>query len=183
MSGMSALSGGIGGSNGLAALQDRLFARIDANGNGQISPNELAVFEQNLPGADGASGNSPQVPFNKIDTNGDGSISLAEFQDFGQQQTQANAALLQMQEQSGVQGAQHRHHHHHHGASAPGQAQSSDPSALFNQIDTNKDGSISASEWASAFGSGGATTVAGGTQAAANATDPLQALLSLNTLV
>ena len=179
MSGMSAISGRLGSAAGLSAFQDKLFAKIDTNGDGQISPDELAAFRQNLPGANGASGTSSQDLFNKIDTNGDGSISPAEFQAYGQQQAQTRAAMLQLQEQSGMQ--PHRHHHHHHASTGSGQAQPTDPTALFKQLDTNQDGSISASEWAAAFGNGTTGTSTTGTQTAgAAAADPLQQLL--NTL-
>jgi hypothetical protein len=179
MSGMSAISGSLGSTTGLSAFQDRLFAKVDTNSDGQISPGELAAFGQNLPGANGASGNSTQDLFNKIDTNGDGSISLAEFQSYGQQQAQARAALLQVQEQSGS--LKPHHHHHHHASSESGQTPPTDPTALFNQIDTNQDGSISASEWAAAFGKGNSTAVSAGAQTAStSAADPL--LQALNTL-
>jgi len=180
MSGMSAISGSLGPSYSLSAYQSQLFAKVDSNSDGQISPAELAALGQNLPGADGTSGNSSQGLFNKIDTNGDGSISLAEFQVYNQQQAQAQASLLQVQEESGSQ--KPHHHHHHHASSQTGQTQSTDPTALFNQIDTNQDGSISASEWAAAFGNNSTTVASTGAQTnTASATNPL--LQTLNALV
>ena len=51
--------------------QTDLFGRIDANSEGQISPDEMSAFGQNLPGASGTGLKNKNL-FQKIDTNGDG---------------------------------------------------------------------------------------------------------------
>lgn len=182
MSGMSAIGSGQQSSALFAAFQNRLFGKIDSDSNGQISPEELAAFGQNLPGANGTSqsgGNSATNLFNQIDTNGDGSISKDELNAYSQQQAQTRAAMLQEQENSGVKP---KHHHHHHGSSGSGQTKSPDPTAMFNTLDTNQDGSVSATEWAAAFGTNGSATVSANSQTADNnSVDTL--LQTLNKLV
>jgi Ca2+-binding EF-hand superfamily protein len=164
MSGMSAIGCGQQSSASIAAFQNKLFGKIDTNSDGQISPAELAAFGQ-------GSGGSNSTLFNQIDTNGDGSISKNELNAYLQQQAQTRAALLKAQEDSGVKP---KHHHHHHGSSGSGQTQSPDPTAMFNTLDTNQDGSVSASEWAAAFGTNGSVKVSASTQPANNS--------SVNTL-
>jgi Ca2+-binding EF-hand superfamily protein len=174
MSGMSAIGCGQQSSASIAAFQNKLFGKIDTNSDGQISPDELAAFGQNLPSASGtgqSGGGSNSTLFNQIDTNGDGSISKNELNAYLQQQAQTRAALLKAQEDSGVKP---KHHHHHHGSSGSGQTQSPDPTAMFNTLDTNQDGSVSASEWAAAFGTNGSVKVSASTQPANNS--------SVNTL-
>jgi Ca2+-binding EF-hand superfamily protein len=181
MSGMSAIGCGQQSSASIAAFQNNLFSKIDTDSNGQISPDELAAFGQNLPGASGTgqSGTSSNSAlFNQIDTNGDGSITKDELNAYMQQQAQTRAALLQLQEDSGVKPK----HHHHHGSSGSGQTQSPDPTAIFNTLDTNQDGSVSATEWAAAFGTNGSANVSASTQSADN--NSINTLLeTLNKLV
>ena len=182
MSGMSAIGCGQQSSANIAAFQNKLFGKIDTDSNGQISPDELAAFGQNLPGASGTdqSGTSSNSTlFNQIDTNGDGSITKDELNSYLQQQAQTRAAMLQAQEDSG---AKPKHHHHHHGSSGPGQTQSPDPTAMFNTIDTNQDGSVSAAEWAAAFGKNGPVNVSASTQSADNSSAN-KLLETLNKLV
>ncbi len=182
MSGMSAIGSGQQCSASIAAFQNALFGKIDSGSNGQISPEELAAFGQNLPGASGTSQSSSSSAsnlFNQIDTNGDGSISRDELNAYAQQQAQNCAAMLQAQEDSGVKP---KHPHHHHGSSGSGQTKSPDPTAMFNTLDTNQDGSVSASEWAAAFGTNGSATVSANSQTADN--NSIDTLLqTLNKLV
>jgi Ca2+-binding EF-hand superfamily protein len=113
--------------------------------------------------------------FNAMDTNGDGSVSEAEMEAYiegkGGTQSQADAlyaALTQENNASGASGLSEaqfasdvsqaqgpgHHHHHHHGSFALG-ALASDPagaaSQIFNALDTNHDGTVSADEFAAAF--------------------------------
>ncbi len=157
MSTSSIMGLGLASSAYLSGQQDQLFARIDANGDGQISPDEMNAFRQNLPGASESDSAKKQNLFNKIDTNGDGSISKDEWAAHRAQKAKTRAALLQVQEQSG--GVQGKHKHH-----GPSGARASNPAANFNALDTNKDGTVSAEEWAAAFGNTGGTTLSSDVQ-------------------
>jgi len=126
--------------------QQDLFSQIDANGDGQISPDEMSSFGKNLPGGGHF---QKQGLFRKIDANGDGSISKDEWAAHRAQRDKTRAALLQVQEQSGGG--------HHHGPS--GARRSSAASQTFNALDTNKDGVVSAEEWTAAYGSANSATV------------------------
>ncbi|MES1180198.1 MAG: EF-hand domain-containing protein [Hyphomicrobium sp.] len=156
-----------------------LFSQLDVNGDGQISPDELSAFGQNLPGGSDASARRKNL-FQKIDTNGDGTVTKDEWTAYQAERAKTRAALLQVQEQSGgVQG----HHHRHHGGSG---IRNSNPSAVFNQLDTNKDGVISADEWAAAYGTTGGVTVSSdvqtaGAQPASGVVDSLNSAVSTAT--
>src|SRR5215469_8029694 len=65
-------------SSAYSPQQQDLFSKIDANGDGQITPDEMSSFGQNLPGARGKGLSDPKL-FQKIDTNGDGVISKDEW--------------------------------------------------------------------------------------------------------
>ncbi len=157
MSTSSIMGLGLASSAYIPGQQDQLFGRIDANGDGQISPDEMNAFRQNLPGVSGSDSAKKQNLFNKIDTNGDGSISNQEWAAHRAQRTKTRAALLQVQEQSGGVSGKHRHH-------GPSGARSSNPAANFNALDTNKDGTVSADEWAAAFGNTAGATLSSDVQ-------------------
>jgi EF-hand domain pair len=112
-----------------APQESPLFAKFDADGNGQISQSE---FEKAM--GQGANQSTADALFNKIDANGDGSISQDEMKSA-------------IQKAHGGGG----HHHHHHVQQADQSQQSSDPlQALLSgagadgttsQSTTNSDGS------------------------------------------
>jgi hypothetical protein len=104
-----------------------LFAKFDANGDGQISQSE---FENAIgPGADQS---KVDALFDKLDANGDGSINQDELH-------------------SALQKAHGGHHHHHHVQDADQSQQSGDPlqsllsgasaDGATSQSATNSDGS------------------------------------------
>jgi hypothetical protein len=128
--------------------QTDLFGRIDANSDGQISPDEMASFGQNLPGASGTGLKNKNL-FQKIDTNGDGIITKEEWAAHRQQRQKSAAALLQVQEQAGTR--------RHSGPSGPRQV---NPGSTFSTLDTNRDGTVSREEWAASFGAAGSVTLA-----------------------
>lgn len=149
---------GIAAANGntnsiLAALisqsqqQEKLFATMDADGNGQISPGEFTAFGQNLPSIAESHGRPTQNRFSRIDSNSDGAISRAEWLRYTQQHTQTRSALLQIQEGTSAQPS--------HGA-----GRSPEATQVFNRLDTNRDGTVSSQEWAAAFGNSNAASVA-----------------------
>jgi Ca2+-binding EF-hand superfamily protein len=120
-------------SDGPPALGQR-FAAADANGDGEISGDELkADMAKHAPAgaaaATTADGSDPSTALlAKLDKDGDGSISKSEF-----------AAM--------------KPHHggHHHGApsgvqSADSSSSRSSSSTSFDPADTNKDGTVSADE-------------------------------------
>jgi Ca2+-binding EF-hand superfamily protein len=128
--------------------QTDLFGRIDANSDGQISPDELTSFGQNLPGANGTGLKSKKL-FQKIDTNGDGIVTKEEWAAHRQQRQKSAAALLQVQEQAGTRKQS--------GPSGPRQV---NPGSTFSTLDTNRDGMVSREEWAASFGAAGSVTLA-----------------------
>ncbi len=127
--------------------QTDLFSKIDGNSDGQISPDELSSFGQNLPGANGTGLRNKNL-FQKIDTNGDGIITKEEWAAHRQQRQKSSAALLQVQEQAGARQS---------GPSGPRQVK---PGSTFSTLDTNKDGIVSREEWAASFGAAGSVTLA-----------------------
>lgn len=147
-----------------------LFNQTDTDGSGGISQSEFAAIGQNLPGASSTTGNSGTSSlFSQIDTDGDGSISKDELSAYAkQQQTQAQQALLSLQElfgsgSSSATSGHHGHHHHHGGqtdstasttgsdsSGADGSTTSTNPlDALFQAMDGNGDGSLSKDELSS----------------------------------
>jgi len=126
MQALLSVQGDQGSSN--APPKSPLFAKLDTNGDGQISQSE---FEAAIgPGADQS---KVDALFDKIDANGDGSISQDEMR-----------SAIQKAHGGG-------HHHHHHVQDADQSQQSSDPlQALLSgssadgatsQSATNADGS------------------------------------------
>ena len=111
-----------------AQSPSQLFAKLDTNGDGQISQSE---FESAL-GAAGVDTSSADALFSKLDINGDGSISESEL-------TSAKRG--------------HGHHHHHHGggetqaSGSSGQnpldalLSSADATGASTQTASNSDGS------------------------------------------
>jgi Ca2+-binding EF-hand superfamily protein len=57
--------------------QDDLFAKVDTDGSGALSEDELNALSERMQ-ADGMGGEAPS--FSKLDSNGDGSLSQAEFE-------------------------------------------------------------------------------------------------------
>lgn len=143
--------------------QTDLFSRIDANGDRQISPDEMSAFGQNLPGAQGR-GLKDKNLFQKIDTNGDGIVTKEEWAAHRAARERTQNALLKLQEQSGASGA-HRHHH------GPSGARPASPGATFSALDTNKDGIVSAEEWAASYGGNSGVTVSSDVKPVGAATD------------
>jgi Ca2+-binding EF-hand superfamily protein len=118
-----------------------VFAKIDANGDGSISQDELNQF---LSSPDG-SGDKDRIAqlFNAIDTNQDGKI--------GKDENSASAAKP------------HRHHDHHGHAGASA-AMSGLVDGSFDALDTNHDGVVSTDELAAAGINSGATKPTGSSE-------------------
>ena len=107
----------------------KLFAKLDTNGDGQISKDEFSAAASKA----GADSSVADAVFNKIDANGDGSVTQDEL-------TKADKA-----------GGHHHHHHVGGGGGAPSAGGAQDPleamlssasaSGATTQTSTNADGS------------------------------------------
>jgi len=122
------------GTSGLSNYQQKIFGKLDADGDGTITSTEL----QSAFGADNK--DAADYVMSKLDTNGDGSISQSEF----------GAGT--------TRGASGHHHHHMHAGPPPDASQSAqggqaaqDPLAALlsssadgasSQTANNSDGSI-----------------------------------------
>jgi len=121
------------GSRGPAALQEKLFSKLDVNGDGGIDQSELGDFLNYVSSATGSASQTDSAQlFKTLDADGDGAISKQELTDgakklFEQLRTQ----LMSTQgEKSGEAQSAHK----------------PDPKELFAKIDANGDGSISQDE-------------------------------------
>jgi len=107
------------------------FDKLDANGDGSISLDELESTRKNMPAGKSGSADRAQAFLKKLDTNGDGSISKDEFAAFqSNMASQVQAMMLKYQEQ----------------ANASPQAESANAQDMFAKIDANGDGSIAPDE-------------------------------------
>ncbi len=106
----------------------KLFAKLDTDGDGQISKDEFSAAASKA----GADSSVADAVFNKIDSNGDGSVTQDEL-------TKADKA------------SRPHHHHHVHGGGAQGAGGAQDPleamlstssaSGATTKTSTNADGS------------------------------------------
>lgn len=124
----------------------------------------MSSFGQNLPGS-GKNGLKSQNLFQKIDTNGDGIISKEEWAAHRAARERTQNALLKLQEQSGGASG------HRHRLEGPSGARQGKPGATFSALDTNKDGIVSAEEWAAANGTASGITTASDVKPANAAND------------
>lgn len=106
------------------AVQGKHFAKMDKNGDGQISREEAAAF--------------PHLSkrFDKIDTNRDGNLSKDEMKAAAQQMRDHRFALIDTNNDGLISRSE--------AAARPKLA------ARFDQLDTNKDGNLSREELAAA---------------------------------
>ncbi len=115
-----------------SALQEKLFSKLDVNGDGGVDQSELGQFmDFATSSASGTSQSGSADLFKSLDTNGDGSLSKTELSDgakklFDELRTQLMSAS------SGTSDSQ--------SVAKP------DPSDLFAKIDSNGDGSIDKNE-------------------------------------
>ncbi len=100
-----------------SSASQRLFSKLDTNGDGQIDKSELTAFASQLQSRTGRSLNVDQT-LATYDTNGDGTLAPDELTNMMQTRMAAH----------------HASGHHHHGG------------GLFAKIDTNGDGQIDKSE-------------------------------------
>jgi Ca2+-binding EF-hand superfamily protein len=111
------------------------FSSLDTDGDGSISQSEL---ETAITNAGGTAGEADTV-YSALGGTSDSGISQASFA------SAAQAGAPNGPPPGGPPPG--GHHHHHHSGSA-----SSSASSIFNALDTNQDGSVSADELSSALG-------------------------------
>jgi Ca2+-binding EF-hand superfamily protein len=140
------------------AFANRVVAKGDSDGDGQLSQAEFTTLRQNVPGGNngsaGAASDAASL-FQQIDTDGNGQASKSELSAFDQKlMDNLKSALLQLQELHGGGSSQGTDAGDGTQAAsgASGQAGGASPvDQLFASLDTNKDGSISADEFKAAL--------------------------------
>lgn len=133
------------GSASTGSAGDDLFSKLDTDGSGGVSNDELqALFDKMASdsGASNTSGPSASDVFSKLDTNGDGALTQTEF-DAGRPQGP--------QDGQGVQGAGGMPPPPPPGggggpAGAGGSSASSSASTTYDPLDSNQDGTVSLAE-------------------------------------
>lgn len=141
----------------------KMFARLDADGDGKVTQEEFATAMTKRQGASGQADPNrpdPAAIFQKADTNADGSITLDEFK----------TAMAQMRPAGG-------HHGQRAGGPPPGPPPAGandgdgddDSGKVFDKLDTNHDGVVSMAELLAAVQAPGADDASGSTSAGGTA--------------
>jgi Ca2+-binding EF-hand superfamily protein len=137
----SSISGASGGFNAasLKQMQEQMFKAVDSNSDNKIDKAEMSTFQKSQQ-ADGKQG-GPSVDemFSNMDSDSDGAISRLE----------SDAALAKMSQQMQAQGPPPPPPPEDSNASSSDSSESS--ATVFDALDTNKDGTVSASELLAAF--------------------------------
>lgn len=138
-SSISGVSGGFSAAS-LKQMQEQMFKAVDNNGDNKIDKSEMSAF-QKAQQADGKQG-GPTVDemFTNMDSDSDGAISRLE----------SDAALAKMSQQMQSQGPPPPPPPEENSSSS---SDSSSSNAIFDALDTNKDGTVSASELLAALSS------------------------------
>ena len=140
---MSSLSGVSGASSPWSSMggssvsrQERMFAKIDSNGDGSVDKAELQTAFDAIAQKTGGTAKSADALFGKFDTNGDGKLSASEL-DAGMKSLRSKPTST-----VGMAGAQGKP-----AAGGPaGGGSSGATSASTDPLDTNGDGVVSALE-------------------------------------
>jgi len=122
---------GTQGAQAKQALQEKLFTKLDADGNGSIDKSELSDFMSFVASAQGTQASDSSQLFSKLDTDGDGAVSQSELAD--------GARSLFQQLRSQMMSASS-------GTSQPPAVDQSRMDDLFSKMDANGDGSVSKDE-------------------------------------
>jgi len=147
---MSAISGlgssssyaSYGGNGGVdpAKMKEKMFAAMDANGDGDVSKTELQSLLDKMSAASGTSSTvSVDDIMNSVDTDGDGSLSKSEFAASGPKPKDSYGSDNLSAQMSTAQFA--------HMAGAGGPPPGPPPSGDLSSLDEDDDGSISSTEF------------------------------------
>ncbi|MEW9899502.1 EF-hand domain-containing protein [Chitinivorax sp. PXF-14] len=134
-------------------MQEKLFSKLDSNGDGQLSSSELDVLAKAAPQGMQSLFSGSDSAFTQSDTNGDGSLSVDEFKSAMQQVEQQLHSQFQQMRIGGAQGGPPSGPPPGDGdgdgddTQAVGSTQaSSRQQKLFDKLDTDQDGQVSAAE-------------------------------------
>lgn len=144
---MSAISG-LGSSSSYASyggvdpakMKEKMFAAMDANGDGDVSKTELQSLLDKMSAASGTSSTvSVDDIMNSVDTDGDGSLSKSEFAASGPKPKDSYGSDNLSAQMSTAQFA--------HMAGAGGPPPGPPPGGDLSSLDEDDDGSISSTEF------------------------------------
>lgn len=126
-----------------SGTRDDLFAKVDSDGSGELSSDELTALVQKIDGS--ATDEDTQALFGKLDSDGDGSLSQAEFDAGRPQHAAAMPPPPRGQAAADSEG----------GGAAPVSASAGGSGAagaagsattVYDELDTNEDGVVSLAE-------------------------------------
>lgn len=137
-SSISGVSGGFSAAS-LKQMQEQMFKAVDSNGDNKIDKSEMSAFQKAQEAEGKQGGSSVDEMFKNMDSNSDSAISRLE----------SDAALAKMSQQMQAQPPPPP-------PPADNSTSSSDKTSsnqIFDTLDTNKDGKVSASELLEALSS------------------------------
>ena len=141
---MSSLSGASGASSPWSSMggssvsrQERMFAKIDSNGDGSVDKAELQTAFDAIAQKTGGTAKSADALFGKFDTDGDGKLSASELSTGMKSLRPKPTSTVEM---AGAQAKPAA------GGPAGGGSSSGATSASTDPLDTNGDGVVSALE-------------------------------------
>ena len=140
------------GSRDTQALQEKMFAKLDANGDGGIDKTELSDFMSFAASSSGTQATDSSELFSKLDADGDGAVSQTELSDgakalFDQLRTQLmSAAAAKASETTSTSTSETDAVSGSDSVSSATSTTKPDPTELFAKIDANGDGSIDQDE-------------------------------------
>ena len=157
---MSTISGVSGsGSNAWAALntqrtnhQARMFAKVDADGSGNVDQAELTTMLDHVSQKTGASFDDAAKVFTSMDANSDGSLSSDELDSGMKSLMQAQSSTVDFAQARKSGGSPDGEGGGPRGAGGPppagaaGGSSSASSSTTYDPLDTNQDGTVSLTE-------------------------------------